>query len=419
MTSTRELETLRRKGETATQVAARKRERARLGKPLSGGGWTYKVTGMPGFVYVRIERGAVLTLTIAQNNTSTGVGLLPDLPIKLRKGEAGEWIVDGPIEEELAAYTGGTGVGVGAPQHSHRKGLGYDDNVELRRLEGGLIGPTDPASLSVRVDPGAASYSNGVTFVYRGVEKRIPADTTIDLTAHVPSTAGRWRWVKVGYDPATATMVAVSGEEKSVYALLTLDELTAIGFDGVPLCGVKLRNGQTTIVYENDFADCRPLTLNSREDDYAYAENLVYAAAVPADWDSDADPPETVGGALDQLAATRAWARRRVEVSAAGSGAPNALLSAETDHVLTNEGASASNWHELPAAEAGLVFTFLVVDADGIRVDAAAGDTIRLLADTGTYVESTTVGDAITLVAASDSLWLAHPVTGAGWSVGS
>lgn len=98
-----------------------------------------------------------------------------------------------------------------------------------------------------------------------------------------------------------------------------------------------------------------------------------------------------------------------VEANTAGSGTPNALTSTESFHVLTNEGTTAKNYHTLPTAVAGLVFTFVVQDADGLRVTANTADTIRLgsnVTATAGYIESTTIGDVVTVRAINATEWV-------------
>lgn len=112
-------------------------------------------------------------------------------------------------------------------------------------------------------------------------------------------------------------------------------------------------------------------------------------------------------------------ARYLVEANTAGSGSPNILTAAESRTVLTNEGATALNYNTLPTAVAGLTFTFIVQDADGIRVTANTGDTIRVagvVSASAGYAESTTIGSALTLVAINATEWVAISSLGT-WSL--
>ena len=110
---------------------------------------------------------------------------------------------------------------------------------------------------------------------------------------------------------------------------------------------------------------------------------------------------------------------RVVEASTAVAASPNALDVLESRKLLTNEGATARNDHDLPSAVAGVAYTFVVQDSDGMRINAAAGDTIRIAGSVSAaagYIESTTIGDAVTVVAINATEWVATNLVGTGWS---
>lgn len=112
---------------------------------------------------------------------------------------------------------------------------------------------------------------------------------------------------------------------------------------------------------------------------------------------------------------------RLVEANTAGSGAPNVLVASESGTVLTNEGATAENYHTLPDAASGYQFTFIVQDTDGIRITAAAGDTIRPIAGTaasgaGGFIRCATAGAFITLVSINATEWIAIGSAGV-WTI--
>lgn len=115
------------------------------------------------------------------------------------------------------------------------------------------------------------------------------------------------------------------------------------------------------------------------------------------------------------------YAGRSVNASTAGVGSPNALAAWQSRTLWTNEGSTAKNYHTLPTAVAGDDFHFVVQDADGLRVTAGAGDTIRLLdkvtAAAG-YVESTTIGSVLQVVAINATEWIAITVHGV-WTDGT
>jgi len=115
----------------------------------------------------------------------------------------------------------------------------------------------------------------------------------------------------------------------------------------------------------------------------------------------------------------------RVEKSTAGSGSPNVITTgggnSESRKVFTNEGATAANYHTLPSAAAGLFYTFVVQDSDGIRVTANTADTIRVIDSvtaTAGYIESTTIGSVVTLVAINATEWIATSIHGV-WTDGT
>jgi hypothetical protein len=111
---------------------------------------------------------------------------------------------------------------------------------------------------------------------------------------------------------------------------------------------------------------------------------------------------------------------RSVEANTAGSGSPNILTDQESSKVLTNEGATAKNYHTLPTATAGLTYSFYCQDIDGIRITAASGDTIRLydqVSAAAGYCESTDIGSSLVLVAINTTEWVAIPAPLGVWSV--
>ena len=105
-----------------------------------------------------------------------------------------------------------------------------------------------------------------------------------------------------------------------------------------------------------------------------------------------------------------------VEENTAGVGSPNILTSGESGSVMTNAGSTATNYHTLPTAVAGLTFTFIDDDAsDLIRAVANTGDVLRVggsVSISGGFVESQARGDAITFVAVNNSTWVATTVVG-------
>lgn len=99
-----------------------------------------------------------------------------------------------------------------------------------------------------------------------------------------------------------------------------------------------------------------------------------------------------------------------LEASTVGAGAPNILTAEESLSTFTNKGTSVLNYHTLPAAQAGVRYTFVCDDSNGIRITAAAGDRIRMgaaVSALGGFVESQFFGAYVTLLATDDAQWVA------------
>jgi hypothetical protein len=84
--------------------------------------------------------------------------------------------------------------------------------------------------------------------------------------------------------------------------------------------------------------------------------------------------------------------------------------SADSRTTYTNEGAGAQVAFTLPSAAAGIEYTFIVQDTDGLIITAAAGDTIRLagsVSATGGTADSATIGNVLRLLAINTMEWIA------------
>lgn len=91
------------------------------------------------------------------------------------------------------------------------------------------------------------------------------------------------------------------------------------------------------------------------------------------------------------------------------------LTTAQSDSILENTGATAQVVLTLPAASAGLQYTFLVQDTDGIRIRAPSSTYIRVGATSSTaagYVESATQYSSITIVCLNSTNWVATSSVG-------
>lgn len=91
------------------------------------------------------------------------------------------------------------------------------------------------------------------------------------------------------------------------------------------------------------------------------------------------------------------------------------LTAANTGGSFSNDGATALVTFTLPPAAADLVFTFVVNDADGIAVDAAGTNTIRigtLVSSAGGVATSTQIGSVLTIQGVNSTEWNATTVIG-------
>jgi len=99
--------------------------------------------------------------------------------------------------------------------------------------------------------------------------------------------------------------------------------------------------------------------------------------------------------------------------------ANDTLTAANTGNTYTNEGATALITLTLPTAALGYEFEFIVVDTDGIRVQAAAGDNIRVgseISGTAQYIQSAKIGSVVKIKAVNSTNWVAVSSMGT-WSV--
>jgi hypothetical protein len=94
---------------------------------------------------------------------------------------------------------------------------------------------------------------------------------------------------------------------------------------------------------------------------------------------------------------------------------PTNLNNNDSGKTYTNTGATARMDFNLPQAEAGLVFRFIVRDVDGIRAIADSGDTIEVggvASAAGGRVDANVIGDAIELTCINATEWIATRTLG-------
>ncbi len=199
----------------------------------------FTVPGKPGFTWVRVNAGDGTTIVPAINHV---VANKPDIPVWVAENESGVYEVLRIRGADFLKFSGG----VTLPNTS--------------------AAPTSSAPTTARkLVPGLVAYDSGLTvsiqpFSYRyGTQAAYYPGGTLNLTSYVPTTSNQHVWCKVGVNPATNTAVAVVGTAKVVTVQLLDSELAALDFGlYIPLAGVRLKYGDTSLASAARFTDCRP-----------------------------------------------------------------------------------------------------------------------------------------------------------------
>lgn len=172
----------------------------------------------------------------------------PGLHILITRTESGVYQVEQVDATRADTAAEGQAPPFNVPPHTHELGLGLDDPVSPRRIKVGLV--TVGTGLVVNIGP--------FLYEYQG-EWFAVGDSTIDLTAFLPGTAGTHAWCLIYYDPVTQSVNAALGDEFSIVIPLNLADLVDIALpdDALPLAGIALSEGMTTINEERLFVDAR------------------------------------------------------------------------------------------------------------------------------------------------------------------
>lgn len=126
------------------------------------------------------------------------------------------------------------------------------------------------------------------------------------------------------------------------------------------------------------------------------------------------------GTSLFQVASNNAQAAVAPEAITAGPGSPRAIVLADHGRTFTNTGATAKAYASLPAGTAGQRHAFQITDADGLRITAASGVTIRMgptVTKAAGYIESTDLGASVTLLCVAANNWQAVGGFTGAWTV--
>ena len=103
-----------------------------------------------------------------------------------------------------------------------------------------------------------------------------------------------------------------------------------------------------------------------------------------------------------------------VEIETAAG--PRALTADDTGKVFSNEGAAGLVGFTLPEPTAGMHFSFIVQNANGIQIDAAGGDSVSIAGSVGVTISAVVVGNTVDLVAINATDWVALSNVGT-WTV--
>lgn len=219
-----------------------------LGLRNPDGTYTYDAAARPGWIYYRTRRGGMQTLDIAQDG---GVPRVPDLPVRVEKDNLGRKIIRaGSLDPtRLTRYLGTSSPPITVGRHSHEFGFGLEDWVSSKRLRAG----------QVRVNADLTATISDFYYVYNRTHYYFPS-TSVNLVPSIPGSSNQWRWAKICFTPITNVVTILDGSAISTATPLESDDLAAVALTGLllPLAGVKLTNGQTTIGDESDTEACWP-----------------------------------------------------------------------------------------------------------------------------------------------------------------
>lgn len=214
-----------------------------IGKRETNGAYTVYVPHKPGYVYVTIQRNDKETVETAVN---FGAAINPLLRVEMVR-RSGELVIVRPEPKSAIELYGVHVSSAAVPPVTAPSSV----NVELiqsRRFLPGLVYPSN-SGMNVTVEG----------FFHRG--GYFGGTTTLDLTSHVPTTAGHVRWCVVFVNTETNTAGAVSGTSiagpPESLALADITNVTT-NLDDVRLAAIALENGQTVVDTTTRIVDIRP-----------------------------------------------------------------------------------------------------------------------------------------------------------------
>jgi hypothetical protein len=194
-----------------------------------------------GKIWVRLKDTRETVAVWAKNVSRVNVDVMLDIT------EAGELYV---ADLDYEAATAALGEGAATAFLPRISGSLAGFVVEGYQFKPGRARQNSTAGLLVYVEPFFYQHAGASVYFAGG---------TVDLTGTLPTTDEFWRWVKIGIDPDTNSLISANGTPQHQAVDLTPAQLAAITLtDALPLAGVKVRKDQTVIPqYEGDIVDCR------------------------------------------------------------------------------------------------------------------------------------------------------------------
>lgn len=356
--------------------------------------------------YDLIKKIAANTAEIADG------GALPD-----QTGHAGEFLnTDGTNAQWLAIPGGGDMLAA--------NNLSDVDSVSTSRTNLGLV---------AIASTGSASDLSAGTVPDARFPATLPALSGVNLTALNASNLGSGTVPDARFP---ATLPAISGANltnldasdlaSGIIPDARMPNLTGDVTTVEGAVATTIANGAVTLAKMADLAQDQFIGRTTASTGVPETATITAAARTVLDDATVAAMVNTLGGATSVgtgglVRETGAVLSAPIQTKPVSAHAttPNSITTAQVNTAFINEGATELIVENLPGAAAGLQYTWVVQDADGFQVVAAAGDTIRIASSVSAAagnIQSTTIGSSVTLLAINATEWIAIAHVGT-WGV--
>jgi len=297
----------------------------------------------------------------------------------------------------------------------HNEGAASRSDIYLYRqwLEPVPLTLENRTSFGLRIYPGDAGYeaacyplqpSAGTFFETTEIGASITLVQTDDTEYYVDKVIGVW----TGGGAGGGDITAIHDDTASEISAIT-EKTAPVGADMALIEDSAAANVKKMVQLSN-------LGLAIKLDDLAAPDDTT-------DLDVSTSlhglTPKAPNVARQRLDGTGSWVVPGVDIGVKDTS--YGVTSADNLVVFTNEGALGLVTFTLPTAVAGLQYSFVTIDGDGIRIDANTGDTIRIdtaVSASAGYIQGTTIGETITLVAVNATEWVALSYVGT-WTIDS